>query len=52
MPPRSSSLPWGFVPEGGIPTKDIGNPDLEYGTWGQGLLTEWLPRYGGKPPPT
>lgn len=23
------------------PTSDIGKPDLSYGTWGQGLLTEW-----------
>jgi hypothetical protein len=24
------------------PTRDIGSPDLFWGTWGQGLLTEWL----------
>jgi hypothetical protein len=23
------------------PTKDIGSPDFYWGTWGQGLLTEW-----------
>src|SRR6266567_6457147 len=23
------------------PTSDIGRPDLSWGTWGQGLLTEW-----------
>lgn len=23
------------------PTSDIGKPDLSWGTWGQGLLTEW-----------
>ena len=25
----------------GAPTRDIGTPDLYYGTWGQGLLTDW-----------
>lgn len=24
-----------------LPTRDIGVPDLAYGTWGQGLLSEW-----------
>ena len=27
----------------GAPTSDIGRPDLSWGTWGQGLLSEWLP---------
>ena len=25
----------------GAPTRDIGTPDLSWGTWGQGLLSDW-----------
>jgi len=25
----------------GVPTNDIGTVDLYWGTWGQGLLTDW-----------
>lgn len=28
------------------PTSDIGRPDLSWGTWGQGLLTEWFETAG------